>query len=106
MGDLLVKACIRSIAIVNVTLCILSVWMIWMGSFYLPGKLDADMTSDVMLAKYELVCARLTASMTGMCFLAVVVIDAALIRMYCLLKKNVSPAAGDETPPEGGPADA
>jgi len=73
--------------------------MIWMGNFYLPGKLDADMTSDVMLQKYELVCARLTAWMTGMCLLAGVVIDVALIRMYVRLKKDVSPAAGGETPP-------
>ena len=100
------KACTRSIAIVNITLFVLFWWMFWMGNSYLPGKLDADMTSDVMLQKYELVCARLTASMTGMCFLAIVLINVVLIYTYFVLKKNVSPAAGGETPPEGGPAGA
>ncbi len=61
------------------------------------------MTSEVMLQKYELVCARLTAWMTGLCLLAIVVIDVALIRMYCLLQKNMSSAAGGESQPEGGP---
>ncbi len=97
------KACLRSIAIVNITLCVLCLWMFWMGNSYLPDKLDADMTSEVMLQKYELVCARLTAWMTGLCFLAIVVIDVALIRMYCLLKKSMSPAASGESKPEGGP---
>ena len=90
------KAYIRSIAIVNVTLCILCLCMLWMGNSYLPGKLTAEMTSDVMLAKYELVCARLMALMTGMCFLAIVVIDVALVNMYRQLKKNVSPAAASK----------
>ena len=90
------KTCIRSIAIVNVTLCILCLCMLLMGNSYLPGKLTAEMTSEVMLAKYELVCARLTASMTIMCLLAIVVIGIFLVRMYYLLKKDLSPAAGNE----------
>ena len=91
------KTCMRSIAIVNVTLCVLCLGMIWIGNFYLPGQLNTDMTSDVMLAKYELVCARLTALVTGMCFLAIVVIDVALVNMYRQLKKNVSPATGGKS---------
>lgn len=100
------KACIHSMAIVNVTLCILVCVMLWMGMYYLPGELNAEMTSEVMLEKYRLVCARLTATMTGLCLLAIVVIDVALIRMYRLLKQNIPPAAGDGTPPEGEPANS
>jgi len=101
-----VKACIHSMAIVNITLCILTCVMLWMGMYHLPVQLNAEMTSEVMLDKYSLVCARLTATMTGLCLLAIVVIDVALIRMYRLLKQNVPPAAGGETSPEGEPANS
>ena len=86
------KTCIRSIAIVNGTLCVLCLWVIWMGHSHLPGQLSAGNSSEVMLEQYQNVCARLTASMAGMCFLAMVVIDVALIYMYSVLKKSLPSA--------------
>lgn len=100
------KICNYAIAIVNVTLFALFLWMFWMGNYHLPGKLDAEMASDVMLQKYQIVCADLTASMTTMCLLAILVIDIALIYMYRRLQKNMSLAAANEKPPEGKPAKA
>jgi len=70
-GGVPMKACSWSIVIVNVTLFVLFWWMFWMGNHYLPGKLDGEMNTDVMLAKYQLVCSRLTAAMTAMCFPAI-----------------------------------
>jgi len=89
-GGLHMKACTWSITIVNVTLFVLFWWMFWMGNHYLPGKLNGEMNSDVMLQKYQLVCSRLTASMATMCFLAIVIINIVLIYTYCLLKKKMS----------------
>ncbi len=54
------KACTWSMAIVNVTLLALPKWISWMGHHYLPGKLDGEMSIDVMLQKYQLVCSRPT----------------------------------------------
>jgi len=84
------KACNWSIVTVNVTLFVLFWWMSWMGNHYLPGKLDGEMNTDVMLQKYQLVCSRLTASMAAMCFLAIVIINAVLIYTYFLLKKEMA----------------
>ena len=84
------KACNWSIIIVNVTLFVLFEWMFWMGHHYLPGKLDGEMNTDVMLQKYQFVCSRLTASMAAMCFLAIVIINVALIYTYRLLKKKMA----------------
>lgn len=96
------KAFTYSITIVNVTLFALFWWMQWFCHFRLPGQLNAQMRSDVMLQKYQNVCASLTASMAGMCLLAIVLVNVALIYAYLALKKSVSPAPGGDTPLMGG----
>ena len=85
-----------SIALVNVILFAFIMWISWMGNTHLAGQLDPQMQSDVMIQKYQNVCAELTASMTMMCLLVMVLIDAVLIgprfmmTMHSALKRRRS----------------
>jgi len=83
------KAYKHAIAIVNTILFLFFCWLFWIGNFHLPGQLNSKMQIDVMLQKYEIVCARLTASLTLWCLVVIVVVNAILIRAYFRLKKNM-----------------
>ena len=67
-----------SIAVVNVILCAFLFWLSWRDT-HLAGQLDPQMQSDVMIQKYQNVCAELTASMTMVCLIVIVLINAVLI---------------------------
>ena len=91
----------RAIAIVNVILFLFFWWLSWIGHSHLPGQLGSEMRSDVMLSKYQLVCARLTAALTASCLVVIVLVNAVLIAGYFLLRKSMSSTAGsDESTPE------
>jgi hypothetical protein len=79
----------HAIKIVNAILFLFFCWLLWIGSFHLPGQLNSKMQIDVMLQKYEVVCARLTVSLTLSCLVVLVIVNAILIRAYFRLKKNM-----------------
>ena len=83
------KAYKHAIIAVNTILFLFFWWLLWIGSFHLPGQLNSKMQIDVMLQKYEVVCARLTASLTLSCLVVVVIVNAILIRAYFRLRKNM-----------------
>jgi len=83
------KAYKHAITSVNTILFLFFWWLLWIGSFHLPGQLNSKMRIDVMLQKYEVVCARLTASLTLSCLVVVVIVNAILIRAYFRLRKNM-----------------
>ena len=83
------KAYKHAIIAVNTILFLFFWWLLWIGSFHLPGQLNSKMQIDVMLQKYEIVCARLTASLTLSCLVVVVIVNAILIRAYFRLRKNM-----------------
>jgi len=83
------KAYKHAITIVNAILFLFFWWLFWIGNIHLPGQLNSKMQIDVMLAKYELVCARLTASLTLSCLVVVVIVNAILIRAYFRLRENM-----------------
>ncbi len=83
------KAYKHAITVVNTILFLFFWWLLWIGSFHLPGQLNSKMQIDVMLQKYEVVCARLTASLTLSCLVVVVIVNAILIRAYFRLRKNM-----------------
>ena len=83
------KAYKHAITAVNTILFLFFLWLLWIGSFHLPGQLNSEMQIDVMLAKYEVVCARLSASLTLSCLVVIVLVNAILIRAYFRLRKNM-----------------
>ena len=83
------KAYKNAIKIVNVILLLFFFFLFWTGNSHLPGQLTSKMQTDVMLAKYEIVCARLTASLMLWCLVVVVLVNAILIRAYFRLRKNM-----------------
>jgi len=83
------KAYKHAITIVNTILFLFFWWLVWIGHFYLPGQLGSEMQIDVILSKYEVVCARLTASLTLWCLVVIVLVNAILIWAYFRLKKNM-----------------
>lgn len=87
-----------AITIINVILLLFFWWLVWMGNSHLPGQLGPEMQSDVMLQKYQIVCADLTASVTLRCLIVIVLINAVLIQVYFIIKKSMPPSAGSDTP--------
>lgn len=83
------KAYKNTIKIVNAILFLFFFWLLWIGNSHLPGQLTSKMQIDVMLAKYEIVCARLTVLLTLSCIVVAVLINAILIRAYFRLRKNM-----------------
>ena len=79
----------HAITVVNAILFLFFWWLVWIGSFHLPGQLNSEMQIDVMLQKYENVVARLTASLTLSCLVVIVLVNAILIRAYFRLRKNM-----------------
>lgn len=79
-----------TIAIVNGILFLFFWWLFWLGDAYLPGQLNSEMQSDVMLQKYQNVCADLAASLTMRCLIVIALVNAVLIPTYFLLKKTMS----------------
>ena len=79
---------LNSIALVNVILFAFIIWISWMGNTHLAGQLDPQMQSDVMIQKYQLVCSRLTASMTAMALLVLVLINGVLIGPHVIMTVN------------------
>jgi hypothetical protein len=64
--------------------------LLWLGYGYLPGQLDGEMASDVMLMKYQIVCARLTSYLTAGLLAVIVLVDIVLLRACLSAKKEVS----------------
>ncbi len=83
------KAYKNAITAVNTILFLFFWWLLWIGSFHLPGQLNSKMQIDVMLTKYEVVCARLSASLTLSCLVVIVLVNVILIRAYFRLRKNM-----------------
>ena len=83
------KAYKNAIKAVNIILFLFFFWLLWIGDSYLPGQLSSEMQIDVILQKYDLVCARLTVFLTLSCFVVVILINAILIRIYFRLRKNM-----------------
>ena len=83
------KAYKHAITAVNTILFLFFWWLLWIGSFHLPGQLNSKMQIDVMLSKYDVVCARLTASLTLWCLVVIVLVNVILIRAYFRLRKNM-----------------
>ena len=81
-----------TIVTVNGILLLFFALLLWLGYGYLPGQLDGEMQSDVMLMKYEIVCARLTSYLTAGCFVVIVLVDIVLLRA-CLSAKKDAPSA-------------
>ncbi len=79
----------RAIVFVNLILSLFFWSLIWIGHFFLPGLLGSEMKADVMLSKYELVCAGLTAFLALSCLVVIVLVNAVLIRAYFTQKKNI-----------------
>jgi hypothetical protein len=65
--------------------------LLWLGYGYLPGQLDGQMASDVMLMKYQIVCARMTSYLTAGCFVVIVLVNVVLLRA-CLSSRKDKPA--------------
>ena len=79
----------HAIKIVNLILFLFFYWLFWIGNFRLPGQLNSTMQIDVMLQKYENVCANLTASLTLSCLVVFVLINAILFWAYFHQRKNI-----------------
>jgi len=79
----------HAIRIVNAILFLFFCWLFWIGNFHLPGQLNSEMQTDVMLQKYQIVCTRLTASLSLWCLVIIVIVNAILIRAYFRLMKNM-----------------
>ena len=86
-----------AITIVNVILFLFFWWLFWVGHGYLPGQLNSEMHSDVMLQKYQIVCARLTAWLTILYLIVIVLVNAVLIRAYFIQKKNLIPKSSNNS---------
>ena len=82
-----------AIVIVNGILFLFFWWLSWLGDEFLPGQLNSEMKSDVMLQKYQNVCADLTASLTVRCLLIIILVNAVLVPAYFLLKRNMASSA-------------
>ena len=79
----------HAITTVNIILFLFFFWLLWIGNKHLPGQLNSEMQADVMLQKYEIVCARLTASLTLCCLVVIVLVNVILIKGYFSLRKNI-----------------
>jgi hypothetical protein len=80
-----------AIVMVNGILLVFLVLLLWLGYGYLPGQLDGEMQSDVMLMKYQIACARLTSYLTAGCFIVIVLVNIVLLRA-CLSSRKDKPA--------------
>ena len=80
-----------TIVTVNGILLLFFALLLWLGYGYLPGQLDGQTQSDVMLMKYQIVCARLTSYLTAGCFAVIVLVDIVLLRA-CLSAKKDAPS--------------
>ena len=74
-----------------------------MANTHLPGQLDSEMQSDVMLQKYQNVCADLAASMAIRYLVVIVLVNAVLIVVYFLLKKSMPSTASSNQRFQGTP---
>jgi len=74
-----------------------------MANTHLPGQLDSEMQSDVMIQKYQNVCADLAVSMTMRCLIVIVLINAVLIVVYFLVKKSMPSTASSNQRLQGTP---
>ena len=83
-----------AVTMINVILLLFFLWLFWVGNTYLPDQLDSEMQSDVMLQKYENVCADLTASLLIRLLIVIVLVNAVLIKVYFSFKKNPPSQAG------------
>ncbi len=83
------------IAVINVILFVLFMCLSWLGNSYLPRQInkDSERQIDVFLQMYQNVCANLTVALAGMCFIAIIFVNIALITTYFFLKKNMNPSA-------------
>ena len=86
-----------AIVTINGILLLFFGWLFWLGHGYLPGQLDGNMPSDVMLAKYQIVCARTTAYLTVGCLIVIVLVNIVLIRACLSAKKDVASTASSDT---------
>jgi hypothetical protein len=86
-----------AIVMVNGILLLFFGWLNWLGHGYLPGQLDGQTASDVMLMKYRIVCARLTSYLTAGCFVVIVLVNIVLLRACLSAEKQVTPTASAGT---------
>jgi len=82
------KAYRSAIVTVNGILLLFFWWLFWLGHGHLPGQLGGEMQSDVMLMKYQIVCARLAAYLTVGCLVVIVLVNIVLLRGCLSSKKN------------------
>jgi len=80
-----------AVVMVNGILVVFMVLLLWLGYGYLPGQLDGQMASDAMLAKYQIVCARLTSYLTASFLVVTVLVNLVLLRA-CLSSRKDKPA--------------
>jgi len=78
----------KTISIINTVMFLFFLWLLWLGYFHLPGQLNSKMQIDVILSKYNVVCARLTAYLTLSCLVVVVIVNILLFKTYFRIKKN------------------
>lgn len=86
-----------AVVMVNGILVVFLVLLLWLGYGYLPGQLDGEMQSDVMLMKYQIVCARLTSYLTAGCFVVIVLVNIVLLRACLSAKKDAPLTARSDT---------
>jgi hypothetical protein len=86
-----------AIVTVNGILLLFFGWLFWLGYGHLPGQLDGQMASDVVLMKYQIVCARLTSYLTASCLLVIVLVNVVLLRAYLSSKKDKPSTASADT---------
>lgn len=84
-----------AVVMVNGILVVFLVLLLWLGYGYLPGQLDGRMASDVMLTKYEVVCARLTSYLAAGLLIVIVLVNVVLLRA-CLSSRKDRPAANSD----------
>jgi len=80
----------QTIIPVNIVLFLFMCWLCWVGHFHLPGQLDNVKPTELVLTRYQNVCARLTVSLAGWSLVVMVIINAVLIRVAGIEKKNLS----------------
>ena len=85
-----------AVVTVNGILLVFFGWLLWLGYGYMPGQLDGQVQIDVMLTKYEVVCARLTSYLTAGCFVVIVLVNVVLLRACLSSRKNkpATPSSG------------
>lgn len=91
------KAYHSAIVTVNGILLLFFAWLSWLGHGHLPGQLGGEMQSDVMLMKYQIVCARLTSYLTASCLLVIALVNIVLLRACLAAKQDAPSTANSDT---------